>query len=141
MADAPAMASPSDARQSTRERLADLQNMSPKEVRDYLASDEFAKHGSKAVAGNAKRLLALSGGGHKSGLSLEDSELLRNAISVIERAKYASGHELPEALVKAKAYGCDIERNGGAETEAPTPDAESDDDPGDPTADDGEEEE
>lgn len=110
MSDSPVAVSSGDRRQSTKDKLADLRNMSTKEVTTYLASPEFAKHGSKAVATNAKRINTLMGS-DKVGVTLEDSELMRNAISTIESAKYASGHEVAEKVTKARAYGFDAEKN------------------------------
>jgi hypothetical protein len=110
MSDSPVAVSSGDRRQSTKDKLADLRNMSTKEVTTYLASPEFSKHGSKAVATNAKRLNTLMGDNAKS-VTLEDSELMKNAISAIESAKYASGHEVAEKLTKARAYGYDAEKS------------------------------
>ena len=115
-----------DKRLSTREKLEAARNMSPKEVASYLVSPEFAKHGSRAVASNARRLNALLTGSTKQ-YSLEDTALMRDAVSVIDRAKYASGHELPDAVVKAKAYGYDVEngesdeKGGGVEMASEKP--------------------
>lgn len=110
MSESPVAVSSGDGRQSTKDKLADLRNMSTKEVTSYLSSPEFAKHGSKAVKTNAQRINTLMGS-DKANVTLEDSELMRNAIRTIESAKYASGHEVAEQLTKARAYGYDAEKN------------------------------
>lgn len=134
--------SPDDSKEKTTlEKVASKRNMTDKQVRDYLASDEFAQHGSKALKGNATRLLTVLGGSGKKQVSMEDRELLRGALRAMESASHASGEktEVTHALVTSKAYGYDPEAGGdeadyGAQEAAPEagdPGDESDGDDGD----------
>lgn len=134
--------SPDKEREKTTiDKVRDLRNMSDKQIRDYLASDEFSEHGSKSLKGNATRLLKVLGDGKAKNVTMEDRELLRGALSAMQRASHVNGdkHETAHALTTSKAYGYDPEAGGeeadyGAQEAAPEagdPGDESDGDDGD----------
>lgn len=107
--------------ETTRDKLESAINMTPTEVREYLSSDEFAEHGSGRVKTNAERLLKILNAKGDKTATAEDTALMRQALSAIDRAKGGYGGGNPDESARdeatARAYGFDSSKKSDTKDE------------------------